>query len=242
MKKFAWSPLILLFVFILVGCVFSRTQIIPTHDKEIDRPEFLVLPINHGKIIDHTYYILEFDSTTKVPKYTIEYLDLNEEYIHFPKPTVWFKQDLLCETSPDESCYKYCGYDAGHMVPKEDLDYSDTAMRETMYTTNVCPQSSRFNRGIWKRLEFYVRKLSKQGNRLIVITGPIDYPEIQNKYLQKSNIWIPDGFFKIIYNLTDKTVEVYLIPHSAKTKNLELFKSSVEQITQLTKLQFTNSW
>ena len=49
------------------------------------------------------------------------------------------------------------GYDRGHMMPSADRNYNTTVNRITFYNTNMTPQISSMNQGIWNQLEGAVR-------------------------------------------------------------------------------------
>ena len=56
--------------------------------------------------------------------------------------------------------YSNSGYDRGHMAPAADMKWSEQAMRESFYMTNICPQHHSNNAGDWKDLEELVRDLA----------------------------------------------------------------------------------
>ena len=47
--------------------------------------------------------------------------------------------------------YTNTGYDRGHLAPAADFSFSDIAMSESFYMSNISPQHPSFNRGIWKK-------------------------------------------------------------------------------------------
>jgi endonuclease G, mitochondrial len=47
------------------------------------------------------------------------------------------------------------------MAPAADHRANTESMADTFYLTNMCPQCPQFNRGYWKKLEKYVRDLTK---------------------------------------------------------------------------------
>ncbi len=68
------------------------------------------------------------------------------------------------------------GYDRGHQMPSADRNYNTTVNRTTFYYTNMTPQVSSMNQGIWSQLEggsgsVGVRKWAKQCDTLYVVTG-----------------------------------------------------------------------
>ncbi|UZR29051.1 DNA/RNA non-specific endonuclease [Methylococcus mesophilus] len=44
-------------------------------------------------------------------------------------------------------------YERGHLVPANHLDYSQVAIQQSNYMTNILPQTATFNRGAWLATE-----------------------------------------------------------------------------------------
>jgi len=88
--------------------------------------------------------------------------------------------------------YVNSGYDRGHLVPAEDFASLKTKLKSTFYYINCIPQTIKLNRGIWKKYEGEIRKLSGNDS-LLIICGGCDY-DLNNRY-------IPRNCFKIVYNL-----------------------------------------
>lgn len=88
-------------------------------------------------------------------------------------------------------------YDRGHMAPAADMKWSEQAMRESFYTTNICPQNANLNRGDWNDIEELVRDYAKRYGSVYVVCGPIvsDKPQYMGNY---QKIAIPDAFYKAI--------------------------------------------
>lgn len=93
--------------------------------------------------------------------------------------------------------YTRSGWVRGHMAPAGDFKYSQEAMTESFYTTNVCPMNMEFNNGMWKRIEEKIRKWAVQFGTVYIVTGPVVY---DNKFgrLGESGILIPDAFYKAV--------------------------------------------
>ena len=79
--------------------------------------------------------------------------------------------------------------------------------KESFVLTNVSPQVPNFNRGYWKELEFFVRKLTTTFDDVFVITGPLylsKYNEAEKRFfvhyetLSDDLIAVPTHFYKII--------------------------------------------
>lgn len=85
--------------------------------------------------------------------------------------------------------YNKSGYDRGHLVPAEDMAYSESSLKSTFYYINCVPQYPSMNRGPWSRYEELTRTIS-QTDSILVICGGCDYEGL-----------IPKNCFKIVYNL-----------------------------------------
>jgi DNA/RNA endonuclease G (NUC1) len=75
-----------------------------------------------------------------------------------------------------------------------------------MYYTNCAPQVAQVNRGIWKSLENYIRKLGKEHD-IEIWTGCI----YKNSKEKLGKLQVPTFFWKIIKY--DNIIECYKIPN-----------------------------
>lgn len=166
--------IILLFIFY---CIFSYSQTIHSYDY----------------IIDMNYYKSYYSKSIKAPSFVIYKLykgggDVNRASYNFKcyKDLTYFN-------------YAKSGYDRGHLVPAEDFANSILRLKSTFYYINCVPQTPNLNRGIWKRYETKIRKLS-QSDSLLIICGGCDYP----RYGSGNIKLIPKNCFKIVYDLKTK--------------------------------------
>ena len=96
------------------------------------------------------------------------------------------------------SCYTRSGYDRGHNVPAADKAGNRIQMIETFSMANISPQTPKFNRREWKRLENLVRSLARRYGSIRVITIPMFvYPD--TLWLPCHHVAVPDGFQKKVY-------------------------------------------
>lgn len=89
------------------------------------------------------------------------------------------------------------GYDRGHMAPAADMKWSELAMEESFYTSNICPQNHNLNCGDWKKLEEQVRLYATDYDGVWVVTGPI-VKSTDNTLGNERKIVIPEAFYKVI--------------------------------------------
>ena len=94
----------------------------------------------------------------------------------------------------------------GHQVPSADRLGGAMVNMQTFYTSNVTPQESKFNGGIWGNLETAVRNWSSSGNStdsLYVVTGCI----VDNTCEKVSDhngtmVSIPKAYYKAVLRLS----------------------------------------
>lgn len=95
------------------------------------------------------------------------------------------------------------GYDRGHQLPSADRVSSDAANKTTFYFTNMTPQNSSLNSGVWAALESDVRGWARSCDTLYVVTGAIlktdEDPTID--YVQDNNganVAVPKAYYKVL--------------------------------------------
>ena len=93
--------------------------------------------------------------------------------------------------------YSYSGWDKGHMAPAADMKWSQSAMYECFYLTNICPQDHNLNGKDWHMLEKRVRDWAIKYGNVWVVCGPY---VTNNGYgtIGDRKVVVPDGFFKAI--------------------------------------------
>ena len=182
-------------------------------------------------------YLLSFNQTTGVADWVMERLvapalsgDADRKYSRF-------KSDPDLASGPMLSDYRGSGYDRGHLAPAADMKWSQQAMNESFYLSNIAPQvGAGFNRGIWARLEAKIRGWTQGNEDLIVITGPVYYdyqPAIG------AGIVVPDAYFKIIYAPGDRQALALLLPNQRITSPaLTVHQVTIEQLEALTGFDF----
>ncbi|KAI4870778.1 hypothetical protein F4820DRAFT_401916 [Hypoxylon rubiginosum] len=106
--------------------------------------------------------------------------------------------------------YFRSGYDRGHQVPAADAKWSQAAMDETFFLTNMCPQVGEgFNRDYWAHFEDFCRGLTARYPSVRVVTGPLYLPKrdpADNKWYVRyevignpPNVAVPTHFYKVIF-------------------------------------------
>lgn len=193
-------------------------------------------------VVKHLYYDVCFDSEHKVPKWVMYRMtDRNKKHVSDREGRRFVVDAKIKDTVSQKDNYSRSGYDCGHMVPADDMEFSDSALQETFYTSNISPQSPGFNRGIWKELENQVRTWLKEGREMVVVAGTIFNDDESTKTIGKDKVGIPDGFYKIVYDYKNKEMAAFLFMFNDDTHNdecLGAFIVTVEEIERRTGIDF----
>ena len=165
-----------------------------------------------------------------------------------------FRPDPEISTaSSSPADYKKSGYDRGHLTPAADMAFSEKAMSETFFMSNMSPQAPRFNRGIWKELEAQVRTWAEKFGRVYVVSGPLlskspeDYESIG-----ENRVSVPEYFYKVILvplyadgedrSSMDDAASVcavgFVIPNKSCEDDFWNYACSIDQIEKMTGLDF----
>ncbi|PIK38484.1 hypothetical protein BSL78_24681 [Apostichopus japonicus] len=141
------------------------------------------------------------------------------------------------------SDYKGSGWSRGHMAPAGDNKYSQDAMEETFYYTNIVPQDVNNNGGFWNRLEMYCRDLTDKFSEVRVISGPLMLPVQEEEGTKKfvkyevignSSVAVPTHLFKVIAAESPQTpgspvaVGAFIVPNKPIEGSAQLVEYEVK--------------
>ena len=146
-----------------------------------------------------------------------------------------FKADPDLRDAISSKVYTKSGFDRGHLAPAADFSWSEQAMSESFYMSNISPQHPAFNRGIWKKLEDRVRKWANEKKDLLIVVGPILHDSLTKL---KDKVSIPEVFYKIILDINENEAIAFLMKNESCLLPLSLFAVSVDSVEKLSGLDF----
>lgn len=146
---------------------------------------------------------------------------------------------LITPETANTHDYTKSGFDRGHLAPAADMKYSETAMRECFYLSNISPQAPKFNRGIWKKLEEKVRDWASKTNQIFIVTGPILNNHLVNKIGREHQITVPEYFFKAVVD-TNKMGNgiAFVMKNQGSQLPLKTFAITIDSLERLTGRNF----
>lgn len=162
------------------------------------------------------------------------------------KERTWAADPLLEETEalePDDydGAHRELKTDRGHFAPL--ASFSGTPHWDTTnYLSNISPQRSTLNQGVWKQIETVVRYIAKRYHTTVyVVTGPLfEQPEAALPEADEYHM-VPSGYWKVIATVVDGELQVaaFITPQDLPRKAyLCKYKVPLEEVVARTGLHF----
>jgi DNA/RNA endonuclease G (NUC1) len=136
--------------------------------------------------------------------------------------------------------YTHSGFDRGHMCPSADRTDTEADNDMVFLMSNIVPQDSVNNSGVWAQFEGYCRTLA-QTNELLIICGPSGFggsrintngPVYIPAYTWKIAVVVPPGSGTALNRITNSTRVIALnIPNTDQATNTwPFYVTSASQI------------
>lgn len=221
--------------------------------QNLDDQREVLLLVNHG-------YAVGFSPARKQPVWAAYRVAGSDRDVDFDRPLLYYDDARLpahLRIGPQTfGRHDDVAYDVGHMVPNEatNRQFGRLAQMETFFMSNMSPQRSTLNRGLWKKLEDMIRNIEDDAGRdhIWAVVGPVFSPD--PTYIDRPNgtrVPVPESYycitvdpFRYPYNSPANVDILYLlIPQNADSDALITdFEVSREEIEQATRLRFFPQW
>ena len=152
-----------------------------------------------GRIVQHGAFVSSYNTETLIPDWVAYELTADETEGNRSREGMEFRMDpdLKGVRQAMREDYSGSGWTKGHLMPAADAAFDGSAMGETFYFTNICPQDETLNAGDWQYLEKRVRQWANRYGSIWVVTGPIVG---ENRYgtIGDRDVVVPDAFYKAL--------------------------------------------
>lgn len=230
--------IIILLSFLSCGCIPARPGVNQAGKISSPASSHLELPaVRQGEvIISHHGYSASFNSSYLIPNWVAYELTAEETLgtVRRPSNSPFTQDPSYKGQQPDRSDYSRSGWDKGHLAPCADMKWSEEAMIESFYFTNICPQDHSFNERDWQKLENLGRDIAKSKGSVYIVCGPV---VADNEYgkLGQNQVVIPDAFFKaFLYKDASGFHSIaFLMPNKFTGLPIKEYSMSVNQLENL---------
>jgi len=197
-----------------------------------------------SQLVVHEGYRLSYNADYKVPNWVFYELtcgelsgDVRRSDKFCPDPEVPIAQ------SAQLGDYRRSGYDRGHIAPAADFSWSGTAMDESFYFSNMCPQKHAFNAGIWRVLEDVVRGWAQRDSAICIAAGPVLTPAGLSDPVETighGGVIVPQYFYKVVLSpFGDRPKAIgFVIPNGKSSRPVAAYAVTVDSVERLTMIDF----
>lgn len=183
-------------------------------------------------------YTVSFNPEWNIPNWVAYELTEAETYGKCPRAD-HFVPDPDIPDCPNTRDYTRSGWDRGHMAPAADMKWNSTAMRESFYLSNICPQNHNLNKGDWKQLEETVRDMARSYGSVYVCCGPV-LTSADNFIGNQHRIAVPQAFFKaLLWQAGGQwSAAGFYFKNMAGHQKLETYTLTLDELEEYTGIDF----
>ncbi|MCB0643846.1 MAG: DNA/RNA non-specific endonuclease, partial [Phaeodactylibacter sp.] len=205
------------------------------------------------EVIQHAAFALVYDEEHEQAKWVAHIIHPDIRTGNISRTNDFRKDPLISTGSATEAdyflkfeqadgSYEYdgYGYDRGHLAPSADFRWSELALSESYFYSNMSPQAPEFNRGKWAQLEGMIRGYIFQhpNTQLYVVTGPVlkdDLPKVERSV---NGVSLPKLFYKVVLDLDHQRAIGFLMPNKEILYPIESFAVSIDKVEAETGIDF----
>lgn len=213
---------------------------------EVDDNKYLSLrelgypDVSDGLLLERKAYVASYNAETLIPNWVA--WELTEEHADGPWPRDhhYYEDTSVAEprcTVDDYHGIGSMGLSHGHMCPAGDCKWDSVAMAETNLLTNICPQESGLNSGMWNQVEQACRRWAIRYGHIYIVCGPLLYRQ-EHLTIGDHNVVVPEAFFKVILRLGDDPACIgYVMKNGARGKK-KSYVNTLSQVERITGYSF----
>ena len=128
----------------------------------------------YEQIIYRKGYVVSYNCQTRLPNWVAWHLTSEHLKGNIRRPGNAFHEDFdVPVPRATNSDYKGSGWSRGHMCPAGDNKWDSEAMYDSFLFSNICPQHSKLNSGVWNQIEIASRNWAEKYGDIYVVCGPV---------------------------------------------------------------------
>ncbi|MBR5175846.1 MAG: DNA/RNA non-specific endonuclease [Bacteroidales bacterium] len=152
-----------------------------------------------------------------------------------------YGSDPLIDPNQQASSGGYSKYTRGHQIPSADRLSSRAMNNSVFYMTNITPQESSFNSGVWGTLEQRVRSWADSSDEFYVVTGCLISDNGTTVTSNGLDIAVPTHYYKALLRKKggSYTACAYIYSHFNSNKSFsESDRISIDALENQTGIDF----
>ncbi len=222
------------------ACETTSTEVVvdePTDLTCVEIPR--LLSDQAQQVIEHLAYTVSHNPVWNIPNWVAYTLTSEELQGDIPRAKKFYPDPDVEGVAVVTSDYTHSGYDRGHMAPAADMKWSEQAMHESFYMTNICPQNQSLNRGDWNDLEELTRDWAMKFGEVHIVCGPL-MAEEYSTIGQNTKVAVPEAFFKVFLRQkgSEWTSIGFVMPNQAVNRPMMTYMLSVDEVEAMSGIDF----
>lgn len=181
----------------------------------------------NAETIQHKHFTLNYNEEYEIPVWVSYSISIRGLVKHSDRLSYFRSDKKIDSKSAVNSDYTNTNYDRGHMAPAAAFAFSEQAMTDSFLMSNITPQVPEFNRGMWKKLEEYIREKVILYDQLYIITGCVVIGKTET--IGKNKVGVPKVFYKVVFDKNKNFLFAVVMPNK-KIENQDVtnFFTSLE--------------
>lgn len=195
------------------------------------------------EVTEHSAMFLCYDEKHEQAKWVVHIVSTDIVQGNISRTNDFREDPLIITGTACKDDYWYSGYDRGHLAPSADFRWSQTALSESYFYSNMSPQKPELNRKRWADLENSIRQyVEENGEPVFVVTGGVlrDGLPVLKAEKTKNNVSIPEYFYKVVADLEGDEIKgiAFLMPNGNCDYPVFSYAVSIDSVEALTGIDF----
>ena len=225
---------------VLLALFYNKRSGHEDNDKltlELAIPQFT--KSTKSQVIEHVGYTVSYNEQRRNANWVAYELTGQEVDGTEPRGSKFIPDPDVKGRQAVDDDYRNSGWDRGHLAPAADMKWSEQAMDESFYLSNVSPQNGNLNRGVWKSIEELTRDNAQRYGEILVVTGPVFTNKKGLGYIGDNRVIIPNGFYKVLLAYDNGYTGIgFYCENVAGKKKLSTYARSIDEIEDITGIDF----
>ena len=195
--------------------------------------------------VEHSAMILSYSEAHEQPKWVMHIItpDIiqgtvfrSNVFLEDPKIAsgTAVEADYFLKELQSDSTYIYddFGFDRGHLASSADFRWSQQALQESYFYSNMSPQRAAFNREAWAQVESWLRSYiyNNPKTQLYIFTAPVLHAGLPSIERSVNGISIPEEFIKVAVDVKNQCGFAIQMPHQKIEGSLSSYVTSIDAI------------
>ncbi len=192
------------------------------------------------QIVEHENYTLSFIEGYELASWVAYELTAEEASGTLEYKEKYTEDPLVSTGSATYKDYKKSGYIPGQLAPVDDMRFSEKAVMESFYMSNVAPHKLAFNKYTWKRINDMIREWAKESGSLLIACGPV-LADAPFPTFGPSKVSIPTRYYKVVLDMQGKRGMGFVVKNSMSSGSMLPFAMSIDEVEKITQIDFFHS-